>query len=66
MLMLMRRPNESFLIYPEDIPEDMTVKQLFADGPIKIEVTETNNAQCKIGIKAPLSLNVVRSEIYNG
>ena len=64
MLMLMRRPNESIYIYPDDIPEDMTVKQLFADGPIKIQVTDTNYFQCKIGIEAPQALNIVRNEIY--
>lgn len=65
MLMLMRRPNESFYIYPDDIPEDMTVKQLFADGPIKIQITDTNDFQCKIGIEAPQALNIVRNEIYS-
>ena len=60
----MRRPSESIYIYPDDISGDMTVKQLFADGPIKIQVTDTNGSQCKIGIKAPLNLRIVRNEIY--
>ena len=33
MLVLMRRKGESILIYPGDIPEGMTVAELFAGGP---------------------------------
>lgn len=50
--------------FPEDIPEGMTVEELFADGPIEITVTETRPKQCKIGIDAPRELTIVRDEIY--
>jgi sRNA-binding carbon storage regulator CsrA len=65
MLVLMRREQESLLIYPEDnIPEDMTVAELFANGPLEVKVTSTNDFQCKLGIKAPSELAIVRNEIY--
>jgi len=63
MLVLMRRKGESILIYPGDIPEGMTVAELFAGGPIKLEIAETNRAQCKLGIKAPKELAIVRDEL---
>ena len=50
MLLLSRRIGESILIYPDDVPEGMTVAELFADGPIEITVTDTKAPQCKLGI----------------
>jgi sRNA-binding carbon storage regulator CsrA len=63
MLMLTRYENQSILIYPKDIPEGMTVSELFANGPIEIIVTETKTSQCKLGINAPNELNIVRDEL---
>ena len=63
MLVLTRTTGESILIYPEDIPEGMTVEELFADGPIEIMVTETRPNQCKIGIDAPEDLKILREEL---
>lgn len=60
MLCLMRRKGESIFIYPDDIPEGMTVEELFASGPIRIDVNDTNYAQCKLAIKAPSELRIVR------
>ena len=64
MLILMRRAGESIQIYPDDIPEGMTVEELFTNGPIEIKVTDTKGPHCKLGIDAPKELNVVRSEIH--
>jgi sRNA-binding carbon storage regulator CsrA len=66
MLALMRRKGESFEIYPNGLSPDMTVAELFAGGPIKIEVTKTTNAQCKFGISAPEELLIVRGELLEG
>lgn len=63
MLALMRRKNESIFIYPGNISEGMTVAELFAGGPIEIIVSDTNDAQCKLGISAPIELNIVRDEL---
>jgi len=60
MLVLMRRTGESILIYPDD----MTVAELFADGPIKITVTSTKGPQCQLGFEAPPELAIVKDEIY--
>jgi len=57
----MRRKGESILIYPEDIPENMTVAELFAGGPIKMTVTNTNDAQCKVAIDARMALRIARN-----
>ena len=57
----MRRKGESILIYTEDIPENMTVAELFAGGPIKMTVTNTNDAQCKVAIDARMALRIARN-----
>lgn len=61
MLNLTRTEGESIYIYPENIPEDMTVAELFADGSIEIRVTKTRPHQCKLGIGAPKGLRINRS-----
>ncbi len=66
MLSLTRKVGESILIYPEDIPEGMTVAELFSDGPIKIEVKDTKSFQVKLGVYAPHELAIWRNEIYQG
>ena len=63
MLSLTRTQGQSILIYPEDIPEGMTVAELFADGPIEIAVIQTRPKQCKIGINAPEDLKILRQEL---
>ena len=63
MLVLMRRKGESITIYPDDLPDDMTVNELFAGGPIRIEVAATNHAQCKLAIDAPKALTIHRDDM---
>lgn len=63
MLCLSRRKGESIYIYPEEIPENMTAAELFSGGPIKIVITETNQAQCRLAIKAPNELLILRNEL---
>jgi len=66
MLILTRTEGESILIYPQDdIPEGMTVAELFADGAIEIVVDETRKHQVKIGVKAPDELKILRSELLD-
>jgi len=62
MLVLTRRPNELIYIYPEDLPPDMTVSELFADGQIAIEVLGIKGNQVKIGIDAPKQLTILRDD----
>ena len=63
MLCLMRRKGESISIFPNDIPKGMTVEELFVGGTIEIVVTETKDAQCKLGIKAPKELTIIRDDV---
>ena len=60
MLVLSRRPNELIYIYPDDLPPDMTVAELFAGGQIVIEVLSIEQNQVKIGIDAPKHLTILR------
>jgi sRNA-binding carbon storage regulator CsrA len=53
MLCLTRKEGESILIYPENIPENMTVAELFAGGPIEIIISKINYSQCKVLLSAP-------------
>ena len=61
MLYLTRTEGESISIYPEDIPENMTVAELFAGGPINVEIRETRSHQCRLGIHAPEALRIARN-----
>jgi len=62
MLSLTRRPNELIYIYPDDLPPDMTVAELFAGGQIAIEVLSIKGNQVRIGIDAPKSLIILRDD----
>ena len=62
MLLLARWPHEKFYIYPDDLPPDMTVAELFADGQIAIEVLSIKGNQVRIGIHAPDSLTILRDD----
>ncbi len=62
MLILTRRPSELIYIYPDDLPPDMTVAELFAGGQIAIEVLSIRGNQVKLGIDAPKRLKVLRDD----
>ena len=64
MLVLSRRTDESIYIYPsDDLPDDMTVKDLFAGGGIEVFILNAGKGQIKLGVDAPMLLNVDRDEI---
>ena len=66
MLVLSRRKDESLFIYPSlDVDPNMTVAELFKDGPIKVMLTSIANKQASIGIDAPQSLAVARAEVVD-
>jgi global regulator protein family protein len=54
--------GEQVFIYPDDLPADMTVAELFAEGQIAIEVREIKGTQVKIGINAPKNLSILRDD----
>jgi len=63
MLVLSRRENESIVIYPKDLPENMTVAELFARGKIEIEVLGIQGGQVRLGFGAPKELAIFRTEL---
>jgi len=63
MLILTRRIGEKIYIYPDDLPEEMTVKELFEGGQIAIEVLGVKGMQVKIGIDAPKNLTILRDDV---
>ena len=64
MLVLTRRPGESLLIFPaKDIDKNMTVAELFRDGPITVSIQDIKENQVKVGVEAPRTLAVLRDEL---
>jgi hypothetical protein len=61
---LNRTMGESLIIQPyEDTPPDMTVRELFADGPIVITLTDSN---LRINVDAPNELLIIKNEKMKG
>jgi carbon storage regulator CsrA len=64
MLVLSRRADESIVIQPaEGVDENMTVAQLFADGPIQITLLGGTGRRVKMGIEAPEHLSIRRKDV---
>lgn len=63
MLNLTRRIGEQVYIYPGDLPENMTVKELFEGGQISIEILGVQGSQVRIGIDAPKNLTILRDDV---
>lgn len=67
MLTLTRKNQESIIIQPDqEIDPNMTIGELFADGPIKVVVHRIKSGSAAISISAPEQLKVVRSELLGG
>jgi sRNA-binding carbon storage regulator CsrA len=63
MLVLSRRADESIVIQPaEGTDEHMTLKELFANGPIQITLLGGTGRRIKMGIEAPTQLAIRRKE----
>jgi sRNA-binding carbon storage regulator CsrA len=63
MLVLSRRADESIVIQPaEGTDERMTLKELFANGPIQITLLGGTGRRVKMGIEAPTQLSIRRKE----
>lgn len=64
MLLISRREGEAIFIYPDkQLPQDMTVAELFAGNQISLEVKEISGNQVRFGIKAPKTLTILRNEV---
>lgn len=64
MLVLSRRADESITIQPADgVDGNMTMQQLFANGPIQITLLGGNGKRVKMGIEAPEQLSIRRKDL---
>jgi sRNA-binding carbon storage regulator CsrA len=64
MLVLSRRADESIVIQPADgVDANMTVLQLFANGPIQITLLGGTGRRVKMGIEAPEQLAIRRKDV---
>ena len=63
MLVLSRRSEESIVISPaDDTSTELTLKDLFANGPIQITLLGGNGRRVKMGIEAPEQLSIRRKD----
>lgn len=63
MLVLSRRPDESIIIQPaEGADAEMTLRDLFANGPILITLLGGTGRRVKMGIEAPVELAIRRKD----
>ena len=63
MLVLSRRPDESIVIQPaEGTDKEMTLKDLFANGPILITLLGGTGRRVKMGIEATAELTIRRKD----
>lgn len=64
MLVLSRRADESILIQPAEGTDDtMTLRELFAKGPIQITLLGGTGRRVKVGIEAPEQLSIRRKDV---
>ncbi len=63
MLVVSRRSDESILIKLADgVDGSLTLKDLFAKGPIEITLLGGNGRRVKMGIDAPPELSIRRKD----
>ncbi len=63
MLIVTRRDAESIEIRPaDDIDPEMTLADLFRDGPIEITVFSSGGNRVKMGVQAPSQLSIWRKK----
>ena len=64
MLVLSRRADESIVIQPADgVDVNMTMAELFANGPIQITLLGGTGRRIKMGIEAPEQLAIRRKDV---
>ena len=67
MLIVSRKYAESILIRPgEDTDPDLTLADLFRDGPIEITVFSDGSKRVKMGVQAPEQLSIWRKNAATG
>ena len=64
MLVMSRRADESIIIQPADgVDANITLAQLFANGPIEITLLGGTGRRVKMGIEAPEQLAIRRKDV---
>mgnify|MGYP001585360891 FL=1 len=64
MLILTRKPSQSLSIYPHPTLDLGTpVEQLFAGGPIHVQVLGVQGSQVRLGVAVPGGLCILREEL---
>ena len=64
MLILTRKPSQSLSIHPHPTLDPGTqVEQLFAGGPIHVQVLGVQGSQVRLGVDAPAGLCILREEL---
>jgi sRNA-binding carbon storage regulator CsrA len=64
MLVLTRRSREIVRIQlAEGVDPEIPARQLFADGPIELVVTQVQSGQVKLGISADRRFLILRDEL---
>jgi len=64
MLAFTRKPGEYILLYPSHgLDPNMTVAELFNDGPVEVIFSELEDGNIRVAVDAPEQLVVVRNEI---
>jgi sRNA-binding carbon storage regulator CsrA len=64
VLVLSRRADEAIVIQPADgVDANMTMAELFANGPIQITLLGGTGRRIKMGIEAPEQLAIRRKDI---
>lgn len=64
MLLLKRKPGETFIIKPSASLDPLTpIKDLFGGGPIEVQIRQVDGVQVKVGIKADQGFVILREEL---
>lgn len=64
MLTLTRKNDQSIIITPAvDLDPNMTVSELFEQSEIEIRFNKIRHGSASVSIKAPKSLDLLRSEL---
>ena len=64
MLVVSRRENESIMIEPvEGVDLSLTLREVFAHGPITLTLRHVGPRRVRIVIEAPSELKILRGEV---
>ena len=64
MLILTRQPGQSLSLHPRPTLDPGTpVEQVFADGPIRVQVLGVQGPQVRLGVAAPAGFCILREEL---